>query len=123
MEEKKEMTLGELIQSEQFQSELRKNIKKAFAEYDKAVNKFDGNVKRNPMMRLREMGAEKTEKMTELYMAIIDHKSDLGANLRKYVNAICEPVLNKCLVEYAKKLKAEEKEKEKEAENGNEAQP
>lgn len=103
------MTLGELIQSEPFQEELKKSIKKHFNAYDNAV--AGRNVKRNPMMRLREMGAEDRKKMTELYVAIIDHKSDLPTILRNYVRAICEPVLNSCLVEYMKQIKADEKEK------------
>ena len=126
MEEKKEMTLGELIYSEQFQTRLKARIKEWFNAYDLAVKKHGGNVKRNPTMRLREMGAEKPEKMTELYVGIIDRKSDLSAEMRERVKAICEPVLNACLVEYMKKLKAEEKAeaeaKEKEAQDGCEKQ-
>ena len=105
MEEKKEMTLGELIQSEPFQEELKKSIKKHFDAYDKAV--AGRNVKRNPMMRLREMGAEDAKTMTEMLIGIIDHNSDLPTTLREYVRAICEPVLNKCLVDYAKKFEEE----------------
>lgn len=119
MEEKKEMTLGELIQSERFQSRLEKRIKEWFNAYDEAVKNHGGNVKRNPTMRLREMGSEKVGKMTELYTGIIDRKTDLPSALRERVKAICEPVLNQCLVEYMKELKAEEKE----VENGTEAQP
>ena len=37
--------------------------------------------------------------------------------LREYVKAICEPILNKCLVDLYKEMKA----KEKEGEDGNEA--
>lgn len=124
MEEKKEMTLGELIYSEQFQTRLEKRIKEWFKAYDKAVMDKGGNVKRNPTMRLREMGAEKPEKMTELYVGIIDHKSDLSSEMRERVKAICEPVLNACLVEYMKKLKAEEKAEaeKKEAQDGGEKQ-
>lgn len=107
MAKEKEMTLGELIESEPFQEELRKSIKKHFNAYDKAV--ANRNVKRNPMMRLREMGAEDRKKMTELYVAIIDHKSDLPTILRNYVRSICEPALNKCLADYAKKFKEEKK--------------
>lgn len=40
MKEKKEMTLGELIYSEQFQSRLDERIKECFGEYDKAVEKL-----------------------------------------------------------------------------------
>lgn len=109
------MTLGELIESEKFKTELKTQIKKAFKEYDKAV--AGRNVKRNPMMRLREMGAEKPQKMIELYIGIIDHNSDLPATLREYVTKICEPVLNKCLVSLYKEMKA----KEKEGKDGNEA--
>lgn len=116
MAKEKEMTLGELIESEKFKSGLETQIKKAFKEYDKAVGKF-ANVKRNPMMRLREMGAEKPKKMIELYIGIIDHNSDLPATLREYVTKICEPVLDKCLVDLYKEMKA----KEKEGEDGNEA--
>lgn len=117
MEEKKEMTLGELIYSEQFQTRLKARIKEWFNAYDAAVKKHGGNVKCNPTMRLREMGAEKPEKMTELYVGIIDHKSDLSSEMRERVKAICEPVLNKCLVSLYKEMKA----KEKEGEDGNEA--
>lgn len=49
MEEKKEITLGELIQSEPFQEELKKSIKKHFDAYDKAV--AGRNVKRHPLHR------------------------------------------------------------------------
>ena len=115
MEEKKEITLGELIQSEPFQEELKKSIKKHFDAYDKAV--AGRNVRRNPMMRLREMGAEDAKTMTEMLIGIIDHNSDLPATLREYVTKICEPVLNKCLVGLYKEMKA----KEKEGKDGNEA--
>jgi hypothetical protein len=116
MAKEKEMTLGELIESEKFKTELETQIKKAFKEYDTAADKFD-KVKRNPMMRLREMSAEEPKKMIELYIGIIDHNSDLPATLREYVTKICEPVLNKCLVSLYKEMKA----KEKEGEDGNEA--
>lgn len=117
MEEKKEMTLGELIYSEQFQTRLEKRIKEWFKAYDKAVMDKGGNVKRNPTMRLREMGAEDVKVMTELYVGIIDYKSDLSAEMRAKVKAICEPILNKCLLDLMRE------QKEKEAENGTEAQP
>lgn len=109
------MTLGELIQTEKFQDALEKRIKEYFGAYDTAVSKLNGNPKRNPMMRLREMGAEKRKTMTRLYVDIIDHKSDLPAELRTYVKSICEPVLNKCLIDYVKELKGKEAEDGKEA--------
>lgn len=119
MKEKKEMTLGEMIYSEQFQSRLDERIKECFGEYDKAVEKLKGKgqLKRNPAVRLRELGADKVERMTELYVDIIDMKSELPSTLRNCVKTICEPVLNRCLVEYMKELKG------KEAGNGCEAQP
>lgn len=115
MENEKEMTVGELIHTERFQKELEKSIKKAFGDYDNAVKKVvkkGREIKRNPMMRLREMGAEDPSKMTELYIGVIDENSELPSTLRHWVNAICEPVLNKFLIEHMVKLK------EKEAENG-----
>ena len=120
MAKEKEMTLGELIESEKFQSLLAEQVKKTFKEYDEAVAKITKQkreVKRNAMMRLREMGAEKPQKMIELYIGIIDHNSDLPATLREYVTKICEPVLNKSLVSLYKEMKA----KEKEGKDGNEA--
>lgn len=120
MAKEKEMTLGELIESEKFQSLLAEQVKKAFKEYDEAVAKITKQkreVKRNAMMRLREMCAEDTKKMIELYIGIIDHNSDLPAILREYVTKICEPVLDKCLVSHYKEMKA----KEKEGKDGNEA--
>lgn len=110
MAKEKEMTPGELIESEKFQSLLAEQVKKAFKEYDEAVAKITKQkreVKRNAMMRLRELGSEDPKKMTELYIGIIDHNSELPATLREYVKAICEPVLNKCLVDYAKKFDEE----------------
>ncbi len=120
MAKEKEMTLGELIESEKFQSLLAEQVKKAFKEHDEAVAKITKQkreVKRNAMMRLRELGAEDPKKMTELYIGIIDHNSELPATLREYVKAICEPILNKCLLDLMRE------QKEKEAENGTEAQP
>lgn len=116
MEEEKDITLGELIESEKFQSLLAEHVRMAFLHYDNAVTRLysdpvarvTGKVKRNPMMRLREMGAEDPKKMTELYVSIIDHKSDLPTILRNYVRSICNPVLNKCLADYAKKIEVQE---------------
>lgn len=63
MKNKEEITLGELIYSKAFQKMLDDKIRHDFKEYDKAV--AGRLVKRNPMMRLREMGAEDVKTMTD----------------------------------------------------------
>ena len=119
MEEKEEMTLGELIYSKGFQKMLKDRISHQFREYDKAVS--GRLVKRNPMMRLREMGAEDVKKMTDLYVGILEHKSELPSTLRNTVKEICEPVLRfviKQLEKMEKKRMAAQDEPQKM--NGNE---
>lgn len=119
MEEKEEMTLGELIYSKGFQNMLKDRIRHEFREYDKAVNKFNGNVKRNPMMRLREMGAEDVKTMTDLYVGILEHKSELPSTLRSTVTAICEPVL-RFVIKQLEKMEAKRKDEAKVEPSNNE---
>ena len=111
----KEITFGELIESEKFQTLLAEQVKKVSNQYDEAA--AGRNFKRNAMMRLRELDAEDHKKMTELYGGIIGHNSRLPAAMREYVEAICVPILNKCLLDLMRE------QREKEAEDGTEAQP
>ncbi|MBR6931121.1 MAG: hypothetical protein IKH61_12985 [Bacteroidales bacterium] len=110
MKNKEEITLGELIYSKAFQKMLDDKIRHDFKEYDKAV--AGRLVKRNPMMRLREMGAEDVKKMTDLYVGILEHKSELPSTLRNAVKEICEPVL-RFVIKQLEKAKAKRQDEEK----------
>ena len=108
---KKEMTLGELLQSEQFKKKLTKRINQIKAQYEKKEKslKLGQSLKRNPFLKLRERNALNADTLTNIYAEIINKSSPLPSELRNYVTFICEPVLQQCLVEYSKKFKKEDK--------------
>ena len=89
----KEMTLGELLDSKEFQEELQKQIDNEVEHHDKMMREaFNRGLRlqRNPQERLRERGVFNVEDMTAAYKMIIA-KSLQGypAAEREYIKQVC----------------------------------
>ena len=91
--ELKEMTLGELLDSKEFQEELQRQIDNEVEHHDKMMREaFNRGLRlqRNPQERLRERGVFNVEDMTAAYKMIIAKSlQGYSATDREYIKQVC----------------------------------
>ena len=89
----KEMTLGELLDSKEFQEELQRQIDNEVEHHDKMMREaFNRGLRlqRNPQERLRERGVFNVEDMTAAYKMIIAKSlQGYSAAEREYIKQVC----------------------------------
>lgn len=89
----KEMTLGELLDSKEFQEELQRQIDNEVEHHDKMMSEaFNRGLRlqRNPQERLRERGVFNVEDMTAAYKMIIAKSlQGYSAAEREYIKQVC----------------------------------
>lgn len=110
-----EMTIGQLIDSEEFKDELAWQIKRECEHHDElAQQAFTRKLRlqRAPIMNLRDRGVFEVENMTELFRRIICKKlNGFSANEREYIKNVCMMAYWRT-VDGMKKKEKEEKEKQ-----------
>lgn len=89
----KEMTLGELLDSKEFQEELQRQIDNEVEHHDKMMREAYGKglrLQRNPQERLRERGVFNVEDMVAAYKLIACKAlQGYSAEERDYIKRVC----------------------------------
>jgi hypothetical protein len=105
MDNIEKMSVAELVATEEYRSNLDKVIEDVCGSRLKLANEArirDRKLKRHPFDRLLEKDMMNVDKVSELFIAILDKKADLPAMERDVVENIGMEALNRTIREQVK---------------------